>query len=205
MGALKGRMGPLGYYVKGKVEDWEQVLDNLTRYRFQELTPTEDKQQSFGWVRLTDPFATEFDKPGIFFGESVVGLGMRVDSINIPSSQLKLHLSRRAALAAKEAGKDRLSKGEMTELRENLIAEFSRKVLPTIKVFDMAFHTGIQRLWFFGKAKPVVQTFVDLFYETFGLSLVPDSPYTVARELLGEEDADLLLNLDQAEFVGEID
>jgi recombination associated protein RdgC len=205
MGALSGRMSPLGFFVKGKVENWQQVLDQLTRYRFQELDAASGAQQSFGWTNLNDPFGATFDKPSVFFGEHLVGLGMRVDSITIPTSQVKLHLARRAKLMMQEEGKERLSKGELNELKENLQAEMARKVLPIIKVYEMLFHTETGRLWFFGKSKGVVQTFLDLFYETFGLSMVPDSPYTAARELLTDEQTESLLELEQTSFVAEFE
>ena len=47
--------------------------------------------------------------------------------------------------------------------------------------------------------------FLDLFYETFALAMVPDSPYTAARELLTEEETDKLLEIEQASFVAEYD
>jgi hypothetical protein len=203
MGALTGRISPLGYFVRGKVENWNQVLDNLTRRRFQELAPGSDRQQSFGWVNLLDPFSTEFTKSSIFFGESLVGLSLRVDTITVPASQVKLHLARRVRLAAAEAGKERLSKNEVAALKQDLVAQMSRKVLPTIKLFDLAYHADIGRVWFFGKAKGVVQNFLELFYETFGLVLVPDSPFTVARELAGEAKADALVELEPARFSSE--
>jgi len=205
MGALSGRISPQGYYVKGKTENWDKVLDQLTRYRFQDLDPSTGAHQAFGWVNLTDPFGTEFAKTTIFYGEHLVGLTLRVDSINIPASQLKLHLARRATIKARSEGKEKLGKNEMASLKEDIQAEMSRKVLPTIKLYQMLYHSGSGRLWFFGKAKGIVQTFLELFHETFGLILVPDSPYTIARELLGEDEVEGLLELEPAAFVADID
>lgn len=200
MGALTGRMSPLGFFVKGKVDDWDAVIENLTRYRFQDLDPSTGRQQSFGWVLCTDPFSTEFTKPNIFFGEALVCLTMRVDSITVPASLVKLHLARRIKAALAESGKESLPKDEINRMREDLVAEMSRRVLPGIKLFDVGYNATTGRLWFFGRSKSAVQTFLDLFHETFGLSMVPDSPYTVARELLGEEAADGLLDLPPATF-----
>jgi DNA recombination-dependent growth factor C len=196
-------MSPLGFFVKGKVEDWDAVVENLTRFRFQDLDPATGRQQSFGWVRCQDPFATDFSKPNFFFGESMVCLTMRVDSITVPASQVKLHLGRRVKAAMQESGKETISKDEVARMREDLVAEMSRKMLPSIKLFDMGYNAATGRLWFFGRSKSAVQTFLDLFHETFGLSMVPDSPYTVARELLGEEAADGLMDLPPASFASE--
>jgi len=205
MGALSGRLSPLAFKVQGSVESWDKVLEQLTRLRFQEISPESGKQQSFGWVNLTDPFATRFEKPAIFFGESVVGLSMRMDSITIPGSQVKLRLVQRVRALLEESGRENITKAELASMKDDLVAELSRKTFPTIKVYEMLYHTGTGRLWFFGKSKSVVQTFFDLFYETFSLGMVPDSPYTVASKLLGEERADDLLDLEQTVFSSALD
>ncbi len=205
MGALSGRMGPLGFFVKSKVGDWQLILDQLTRYRFQDLDPATGAHQSFGWVQLHDPFGTRFEKPSVFFGEHIVGLGLRIDAISVPAAQLKLHLTQRVRAKCEEEGKERLPKADIASLKEDLQAEMMRRSLPTIKVYEMLYHTETGRLWFFGKSKGVVQTFLDLFYETFGLAMVPDSPYTAACELLTEAETDMLLEIEQSSFVAELD
>jgi recombination associated protein RdgC len=205
MGALTGRMSPLGFFVKSNVEDWDKVLDQMTRYRFQELDPATGAQQAFGWVELHDPFGTRFEKPSVFYGEHIVGLAMRVDSISVPASQVKLHLAKRVKERLAQEQKERLAKSELKDMKEALTAEMLRRALPTIKVYEMLYHTATGRLWFFGKSKGVVQTFLDLFYETFAVAMVPDSPYTAARELLTEEETDSLFELEQASFVSDYD
>lgn len=200
MGALKGRMSPLSFQVQGKIERWDQVMRNITRLRFQELDPSSGNQQAIGWVSLTDPFSTELDRHAISFGESIIGLAMRIDAISIPASQVKLHLSRCIKAVLKETGQKRLSKRDLAALKDEVVAELSRKTFPLIKIYEMVFDTEAGRLWFFGKSKKVVETFFDLFSETFGLGLLPESPYTVAARLLGEERANDLLDLPPADF-----
>ena len=204
MGALTGRMSPLGFFVKGKVDSWENVLQQLIRHRFQDLDPSTGVQQSFGWTLLADPFSTEFDKPSIFYGEHLVGLSLRIDTISVPASQVKLRLQPRAREVAAAAGKERLSKGEMNQLREDLQAELMRKSLPTIKAFELLYHSATGRVWFFGKSKGVLDVFLELFYETFGVILIPDDPYTVSAQHLTEDEAELLLALEPTAFFDEL-
>lgn len=201
MGALTGRLSPLGFHVAGKVDSWDRVLGETIRNRFQGLDPETGKHQAFGWVLLSDPFSTEFTKSNMFYGEHMVGLCMRVDSVSVPAAQLKLHLARRVKKMCIEEGRDSIPKAEINRLKEDLQAEMMRSTLPTIKLFEMVYHLGEDRLWFFGKSKGVVQTFLELFHETFGLYLAPDSPYTTASRRLGEKRADGLLELEEARFV----
>ena len=203
MGALTGRMSPLGFFVNGRVEDWGPVLENLTRYRFQELNPESGRQQSFGWVQLGDPFVSEFSMPEIFFGEHIVGLCLRLDSISLSPAQVSIRLKKRARDHQAQTGKEHVSKAEVSRLKEDLVAELTRKTLPTIKVFEVVYDTKRNRLWFFGRNRGVVQTFLELFFETFKLTLTPDSPYTVAVAELGAEGAERLLELEEARFVPE--
>lgn len=205
MGALNGRMSPLGFRVKGEVTNWEAVLDELTRRRFQAFEPGSGREQSFGWVLLTDPFETEFAKTSIFFGEHLIGLTLRVDSVSVPASQVKLHLTRQVKLKEIERGGEKLTKREIEQMKEDLHAQWLSRTIPTIKLYDMVFHTGSGRLWFFGKSKGAVETFLDLFYETFGVNVVPDAPFTEAAHRIGEEKAEDLLNLEEARFVTEFD
>jgi hypothetical protein len=201
MGALNGRLSPLGFHVVGKVDNWDKVLDEVIRNRFQSLDPESGKQQAFGWVLLNDPFSTEFTNPAIYYGEHMVGITMRVDSVSVPASQLKLHLARRVKKMCLEEGRDSIPKAEINRVKEDLQAEMMRQSLPTIKLFEMVYHLGEDRLWFFGRSKGVVQTFMELFHETFGIYLAPDSPYTNAARRLGEAKADRLLELEEAQFV----
>lgn len=201
MGAITGRMSPLGFYVQGQVEDWDKVLGEVVRYRFQPLDPETGRQQAFGWVDLKDPFFTEFTRAGLFYGDAMVALAMRVDTVSIPSSQLKLHLAKRLRDLRLETERESIPKAEAAQVKEDLQAELMRKVVPTIKLYEMVYNTETGRLWFFGKAQGIVQTFMDLFHETFGLYLNPDSPYTVARERFSEELADSLLELEETHFV----
>jgi DNA recombination-dependent growth factor C len=205
MGALKGRLSPLAFRVKGTVESWDRVMEELTRGRFQDLDPSTGREQSFGWVSLTDPFETEFTKSTVFYGEHIVGLSLRVDSLTVPPAQLKLHLNRKVKLMVQENGGQKLTKREIEQVRDDLRAEWLRRLIPTIKVFDVIYHTETGRLWFFGRSKGAVETFLDLFFETFGVSVLPDSPFTEAMHRLGEDRAEDLLSLEETRFVSDGD
>jgi len=200
---MNGRLSPMAFYAIGKVEDWDKVLTELPRFRFECLDPASGKVQAFGWVRLNDPFTSEFSKSDIFFGESTVGLTLRVDTISVPASQLKLYTAHRVREVMKETGKAELSKREIARVREDVLAELQRKSLPVIKLYEMIYQTSTGRIWFFGKSKGVVQTFQELFHETFGVLMVLDSPFIVARAVLGEEEADKLVELRETTFVSD--
>ncbi len=203
MGALKGRMSPLGLKAMGTVQDWDKVLEQIMRFRFQPVDLDAGKEQSFGWVQLTDPFETSFAKTSVFFGEHLVGLTFRMDAIQIPAGQFRLHLEKRIRDWKLEQKGEEISKREIARLKDDLRAEWVRKVIPTIKLFEVVFHTATGRVWFFGKSKSVVDTFQQVFLDTFGVGLQPDSAYTAALQGLGPQVAEQLLELEDVRFSDE--
>lgn len=200
MGAMKGRMSPLGFTALGTVADWDKALGEIIRFRFQPVDLDAGKEASFGWVQLTDPFETSFTKSNVFYGEHLVGLTFRMDSIQIVSGQFRLHLNKRIRDLKIERKGEEISKREQARLKDDLRAEWVRKVIPTIKLFDVVFHTATNRVWFFGKSKSVVDTFQQVFLDTFGVTLQPDSAYTMALQGLGPQVAEKLLELEDVRF-----
>jgi len=200
MGALNGRMSPLGFRALGSVEDWDKALGQIVRYRFQPVDLDAGKEQSFGWVQLTDPFETSFTKSSIFFGEHLVGLTFRMDGIQIPAGQFRLHLTKRIRDLKTERKGEEISKREQARLKDDLRADWIRKVIPTIKLYEVVFHSATNRVWFFGKSKSVVDTFLQVFLDTFGVNLQLDSAYTAALQQLGPAVAEKLLELEDVRF-----
>ncbi len=205
MGALNGRMSPLGFRVRGQISNWDEVLKELTRRRFQDLDPATDREEATGWVQLTDPFETEFTLPRIFFGEHLVGVSVRVDTLSVSPGQLKLHLNRTIKLKMAENEGQKLTRGEIDQLRDDLRSQWIRRMVPTIKVYEVLVHTATGRLWYFGRSKGALGTFLDLWKDTFKLPLVPDSPYTEAVNRIGEERAEDLLNLEETRFAPDME
>ena len=65
----------------------------MRQYRFKDIDPTSDRDESMGWVTLEDPFDTEFDLNKVFFTDYVV-MTLRIDRIRIPAAIFKLHLQK---------------------------------------------------------------------------------------------------------------
>ena len=81
-------------------------------------------------------------------------------------------------------------------------SRLKRRLVPAMKVIDMAWniHSGVLRFW--THSATTCEEFQEFFEETFDLPIVPDSPYTSAKDLgLSEEDLDRLANLEPEWFV----
>ncbi len=90
MGAFTGPITASAYRVLGIPKDWNHVFDEMTRSRFKDLRPGNDKDRSVGWVLGDDPFSTDFSRATLFRGEILV-LTLRMDVLSVPAGQLKLH------------------------------------------------------------------------------------------------------------------
>ncbi len=200
MGALSGTMTATSYRVGTLPSDWKMVMEELTRNRFKELRPEGGQERSFGWVLGDNPFATDFSVASVFWGNTAF-LGLRLDSLKVSSTQLKFHLAKAASRRLEESGKERLARAELAELKDEVLFDLTRRTLPTIKVAEMAWNTESGRLWFFSRSAELVEIFEKLFTESFGVDLVVENPYSVARDLLGEERADKMLDFGQSLLV----
>jgi len=200
MGAFTGPITAAAYRVQGTPKEWARVFEEMTRARFKELKPGAEKDRSIGWVLADDPFSTDFSLATIFRGE-VLLLALRMDVLSLPAGQLKLHVEKAAADRVRKEGRDRLSRKEREELADEVRFDLLNRTVPTIKLAELVWSTDSGRAWFFSRAAAMVQPFEELFTETFGVRLVPDTPYTVAAEGLGEERAEQLLDWSSALLV----
>lgn len=200
MGAFSGPITAGSYRVQGTPKDWNQVFDELQRSRFKELVPGSEKERSVGWVLADHPFSTDFSRATLFCGE-VLLLSLRMDELKVPAPQLKLHVEKAVAERLRKDGRDRLSRKEQDELAGEVKFDMLNHMIPNIKLAELVWATDSGRAWFFSRAAATVQPFEELFTETFGVRLVPDTPYTVAAESLGEERAEQLLDWNTALLV----
>ena len=124
MGAFTGPITASAYRVLGIPKDWNHVFDEMTRSRFKDLRPGNDKDRSVGWVLGDDPFSTDFSRATLFRGEILV-LTLRMDVLSVPAGQLKLHTEKAVADRLKKEGRDRLNRKEQEELGNGREQEWS--------------------------------------------------------------------------------
>lgn len=196
MGAFSGTVNARSYRVLGMPDDWKVVINELRRNRFKDLDPASGREKSSGWVLADDPFSSDFGKENVFYGNAVV-LALRMDVLSVPPAQLRLLLEKAAREKLKKEGREALSKQERKEMMEELRFDLMKKALPSIRLSEMVWDTDSKRLWFFGRSPAMVEAFEELFKETFGVTLLHDSPYTVAAGLLGGESADRMFEWEQ--------
>ena len=197
-----GSMSTTGYYANGELPgDFKQVfIDAMRKYRFREIDPVSDREESLGWVTLEDPFDTEFDLNKVFFTDYVV-MTMRKDDLKVPSAVFKLYLRKALEERRVQAGKERLNKAEKDDTRDSLEKEFRRRLIPTVQTIDAVWNLDTNRVWFLSQSKRVCEDFETLFYNTFGFTLTPKSPYIqLTHSGLDDEAREKVLNIEPTVF-----
>lgn len=188
MGALKGSISFSKFYVRGALPDGfrDAYVERIRLRAFQPLTAAEEAERRAGWCSIEDPLDLDLDHGKVFFN-SYLNLGLREDRWQIPSPLLKAHLAEAEREHLKKRGREKLGKREKDELRAVVSRKLRAQLIPVMKVVDLSWNleTGVVRFW--NQSPRVHEGLVELFTKTFELDLVPESPYTAAREIgLGE-------------------
>lgn len=184
MGALSGSITATSYFVGGELpSDFrDRYIEALGKLRFKEIEIASDQEESLGWVNVADPFDTEFDLNKVLWNDYLL-FTLRHDSIRIPPAILKLYLKRELAEYLTQTGKERASKAEQEEVRDHLVKQLRKRVLPAIKTYDVVWNIQRQRLWLFTTNKRVNEVFQEVFSDTFELPLIPKSPYALLEQM----------------------
>ena len=183
MPALRGSLTYARFFVDGDVpEDFREKYMRAVRLRaMKPLEPDEELERS-GWCKLAQPFELELHYNDVFCNE-YVALGFRTDKWQIPAPMLKARVREAEAAYLEKKGREKLSRKEKAELKETVARKLRRQTAPTTRMVDLiwSMNEGIVR--FFSHAEKPAGNVLELFHKTFGLRLVPESPYTLATRL----------------------
>lgn len=146
------------------------------------LEPDEEELERSGWAKIGEPFELDLTYDDVFWNE-YVNLSFRTDRWVIPGPVLKTRLKEAEAAYLEKRGRERLSRKEKAELKLMVSKKLRRQMSPATRAVDLswALNEGVVR--FFSHATKPAGTMMELFEKTFGLKLVPESPYTAAARI----------------------
>ncbi len=200
MGALAGTLTMTCYYVQGEVpKDYKTAyVEALAKHKFTDINLDLEHEESMGWVTIADPFKTDFELNDVLWG-SYLMVALRHDTIRLPAAAFKFHLKKAIAEHLKKTGKEKLSKSEVEEVRDRLEKQLKKKVLPSIKTYDVVWNMDRGVVWLWSTNKKVNEQFVDFFQETFGVVPHEKNPYAQLEQLgFTEEQLERVLDLEPA-------
>ncbi|MFT7624481.1 MAG: recombination associated protein RdgC [Myxococcota bacterium] len=204
MGAAKGTLTYTTYYVLDEPGPGfrERFMGVIQKHAFRDIDIDAGKDRSMGWVALDEPFDTELSW-GKVFRDPYVCLSLREDTIKVPKTVFQVHYDKRERDFLAEQGRDSLKKSERSALKEDVMVHLRRRALPDIKAIDVVWNTvdGSLRLW--TQSKRTRESFEEIVAESWGLRIVPNSPYTMMlARATDPETAVRLLDIEPADLIG---
>jgi len=174
LGAFTGSLTYRQYVVREDVpENYRDAYEqSIQKHAFRPLSPTTDAERSIGWCNARFAMDTELDTSKYMYTDYIV-LALRVDAWSIPATTLKIYTEAEVQRIMEEQKRESLSRYEVAEIKERVKLELKQRTLPTIKTVDMVWslQDGIVR--FFASSQKMNLDFMDLFEDTFSMSLMP--------------------------------
>jgi DNA recombination-dependent growth factor C len=182
--ALRGSLTYSRFFVDGEVpEDFREKYMRAIRLRaMKPLEAEDDDLERSGWSKLAEPFELELRYDDVFYNEFIV-LGFRTDRWQIPGPILKARVREAEAAYLEKKGREKLGRKEKAELKESVARKLRKQTAPATRVVDLAWSMNEGIVRFFSHAEKAAGNMTELFHKTFGLRLVPESPYTLAERV----------------------
>jgi recombination associated protein RdgC len=182
--ALRGSLTYARFFVEGEVpDDFRERFMKAVRLRVMKpLEPDEEELERSGWVKIGEPFVVDVAYEDVFFNE-YINLGFRTDRWAIPGPTLRKRVKEAEAAYLEKKGRERLSKKEKSELKLMVMKKLRRQMEPATRSVDLSWSINEGIVRFFTHAQKPAGTMMELFKKTFGLTLIPESPYTAAARI----------------------
>jgi recombination associated protein RdgC len=182
--ALRGSLTYARFYVEGDPPDdlRERFMRSIRLRAMRPLEPEDEDLERSGWCKIGEPFVTDLGYEDVFFN-SFLNLGFRTDRWQIPGSMLRRHVREAEAAYLEKKGRERLSRKEKTELKLLVAKKLRKQTAPQTRSVDLSWSLEERIVRFFGHAAKPAGLMTELFTKTFNLTLVPESPYTLAARI----------------------
>jgi hypothetical protein len=203
--ALRGSLTYARFFVEGRLpDDFNDKFMRTIRMRaMRPLEPDDEELERSGWAKIGEPFVTDLAHEDVFFNE-YLNLGFRTDKWQLPTSLMKVKLREAEAAYLEKKGRERLSRKEKTELKLMVAKKLRRQTEPATRIVDLVWSLNEGVVRFFSHSEKPAAAMCELFKTTFGLTLVPESPYTLAERVgLDKAQKAAWADLDMAYFGAE--
>jgi DNA recombination-dependent growth factor C len=185
MGLLAGSVTVCRFKVEGRIETplLESVAQGLGQQRITDMdAETDDKR--VGWTHFSQHYKPDFSGSSFVMGDYFV-FALRIDKKSIPAALLRQQYSIALDRYRSESGRDLLSRGEKSQIKEEVINSLYLRLPAVPSVFDVVWHYEKERLYFFSTQKAANDELENLFNKSFGLHLVRLFPFSMADLTLG--------------------
>lgn len=137
-------------------QDLSRTLGRALRTRaFEPIDRTGEEERSAGFVELDTEDGVEFPNGSIFRGDHVV-VGYRVDSLKVPTSQLKVELQKWTERFEQENARPPAKK-EKSEARTELRDMLRKRVEPSMKIHEVSWNVKTHQVSIWASNRKAVE------------------------------------------------
>lgn len=178
MGLMKGALTVRRYRVEGTPPDDFRIkyMEALNTNAFREPGSRFSTEESYGWCRIQNLLETNFDILNHWLMNYYLVAALRVDKKVLPSKLFRAKLEQRLAQWCEEHGRQRAPATIRDEERDLLEQEMLSQTLPRVQVTEFCWNIADGWVIFHSTADSANDRFRKMFYQTFGLQLIPFSP-----------------------------
>jgi DNA recombination-dependent growth factor C len=203
MSLLQGTLTAMRHLVLGPVPDFEDMVAGLVQDQFR---PFQDglEGERLGWCDWRNPLLTPPETDWVAQDRFWV-FALRIDSRKVPAALLKAHVDLRAQQLVKEKDLAFLGKEARLSLQDEVKVELLKKVIPTPKVYEVAWDFKAGILWTTASSAKAQGALASLFMKSFGAELHPMVPLPLAARVVPHLSTEALMALDpfDLEVVGD--
>lgn len=180
---------------------WTSIEDKLKQFAFMDIDELPE-MQSKGWVCFEDMLDTRWRTAPPQKGAYIV-FSLRLDTRRIPAAVVKKHLTlalKEEKARISEQGKTFIARERKKEIKEQVMLRLRARFLPVPAEFNVLWATDRNEIWFASTQNAMIDLFMELFLQTFGLRLEQITPYTLALTLLDEKRQEQVDRIEATQF-----
>lgn len=164
-------------------DDYIDVLNTgIKKNRFKPLDSESRETISMGWVHPLNPLEGMKDAESAIIDEYLV-LGLRIDKKNLNKKIFKSHLLKRIDEIKKDKKINRLSKEQKEALEEEIRIKLIKDISPSTTLIEALWNLNSGKIYFGSMSKTRNEDFVELFIQSFNLSIISEDPFIIAQDM----------------------
>lgn len=143
--------------------------EQIKKRAFRSLFP-ENSEISAGFVSINDCLDADLTTEKTLLGNYRV-FSLRIDRRVVSPSSMKIRMLEEEKKRLKDTGRQRLSKSERNMIKDAVRIELLKNTPPVTAIYDAAIDMNLGIVYISPLTTNLIQTFMDIFKATFGVSL----------------------------------